>query len=144
VSFFKSVESFRYVFIACLAQVEVQCFSLVVQGYCIDFSMLKEKYHPQRNKGASKIRSYCKDIEKYTNAKIKVDIPQRADHSRRDVRFEIQGQTVAVQRAVQSIQGEFIFRKVSYRCNNLFTILVTMRMTIHTVGGLLSPTCNCL
>ena len=105
--------------------------------------MLKEKYHPQRNKGASKIRSYCKDIEKYANAKIKVDIPQRADHSRRDVRFEIQGQTAAIQKAVQSIQGEFIFRKVSYRSNNLFTLLATMRVTIQLVGCFHPPAIVC-
>lgn len=76
--------------------------------------MLKEKYHPRRDKGPSRIRTYCKDIERYAKARIRVDIPQRSDRVRRDVRFEIQGNSDAIQKATEHIQGEFILRKVGY------------------------------
>ena len=94
-------------------------FVLQPPTYCIDFSVLKEKYDPRRDKGPSRIRTYCKAIESYTKARIQVDIPQWLDRDRRDVRFGIQGKNDAVRKAIEHIQGEFIFRKVGYTCVNI-------------------------
>ena len=96
--------------------------TFVLQAYCIDFSILKEKYHPRRDEGPSRIRTYCKDIERCTKARIRVDIPQRSDRVRRDVSFEIQGNSGAKQKAIEYIQGEFILRKVGYSPVYLITI----------------------
>ena len=88
--------------------------------------MLKEKYHPRRDQGPSRIRTYCKDIERYTQARIQVDIPQRLDRDRRDVRFEIQGKIDAIQKAIENIQGEFILRKVSYIISCISIAIITI------------------
>lgn len=79
----------------------------------IDFSLLKEKYHPHRSEAATKIRACCGEIEECTNANINVDIPKRSDRSQSELKFEIQGQGGAVQNAVQNLKQEFIIREVS-------------------------------
>ena len=55
-----------------------------------------------------------------------MDIPQRLDRDRRDVRFEIQGKLDAIQKAIENIQGEFILRKVCYIISCIsITIILT-------------------
>ncbi len=77
----------------------------------MEYWLLKNKYK-SRARGSTndaRILVYCREVERVTVTRIAVVLPRRGPAT-----FTIDGQSGAIKKAVEYIQGEFVPRQASW------------------------------